>query len=151
MPKPETPSAIEIAREYFTRMRARDLGVVELFHDDAELIGLGTRRRGRSAILDFYRGIIGGARPAPRQIGPLLAEGDRVAAEILIELPGGTTVHALDLFETERAEVSDAVLSGLVGGTAVMVLPRDVGSSSPSAARHRRERRAALAIRTARV
>jgi hypothetical protein len=101
LPKAEIQSAIEIVREYFARMRTRDLSVVELFHDDAELIGLGTRRRGRSAILDFYRGIIEGARPAPRLIGSLLADGERVAAEILIELPGGATVHAVDLFDTK--------------------------------------------------
>jgi hypothetical protein len=41
LPKPETLSAIEIAREYFTRMRARDLGLVLMFLVDAVLIGLG--------------------------------------------------------------------------------------------------------------
>jgi len=98
----ETRDPPAIATEYFARMRARDLSVVELFHEDAELIGLGTRRHGREAILDFYRGVIERAGPTPRPLGSLLADGDRVAAEILIELAGGATVHAVDLFTVEQ-------------------------------------------------
>jgi hypothetical protein len=83
-------------------MRARDLSVVDLFHENAELIGLGTRRCGRPAIREFYSGVIERAGPSPRTLGPFLADGDRVAAEILIELPGGSTVHAVDLFTIEK-------------------------------------------------
>lgn len=96
----QAPSAI--ASEYFARVRARDLSVVDLFHEDAELIGLGTRRQGRAAILEFYRGVIERAGPTPRQLGSLLADGERVAVEILIELAGGATVHAVDLFTIEQ-------------------------------------------------
>ncbi len=95
----QTPSAI--AHEYFARMRARDLSVVDLFHEDAELIGLGTRRQGRTAILEFYSGVIERAGPNPRQLGAMLVDDDRVGVEILIELAGGATVHALDLFLVE--------------------------------------------------
>jgi hypothetical protein len=82
-------------------MRERDLSVVELFHDDASLSGLGAQRCGRTAILEFYREVINRAGPLPRQAGPLLGEGSRIAAEIYIDLPNGSTVHAVDLFRIE--------------------------------------------------
>jgi hypothetical protein len=91
-----------IATEYFARVRAHDSSVVDLFHEDAELIGLGTRRQGRESILEFYSGVIERAGPTPRLIGSLLIDGDRVAAEILIELAAGTTIHAVDLFAIEQ-------------------------------------------------
>jgi len=103
VPEPLTP--IDVVGEYFARMRAQDVGVVDLFHEDAELIGLGTRKRGRPAILEFYREVIERAGPAPRQIGSLLAEGGRVAAEILIEFPGGASIHALDMFDVEAGRI----------------------------------------------
>jgi hypothetical protein len=53
-------------------MRARDVGVVDLFHDDAQLIGLGMRRQGRESIGEFYRGIIERAGPTPRLVGGLV-------------------------------------------------------------------------------
>lgn len=102
---PETRSPSEVAGEYFARMRARDLAVVELFHPEAELVGLGTRRKGRASIEEFYRGVIERAGPIPRQLGPLLCEGSRVAAEIRIELPGGASVHAVDLFEVHEGRI----------------------------------------------
>ena len=91
----------EVAGEYFSRMRARDLGVVDLFHEDAELIGLGARKCGHPAIREFYHEVIERAGPTPRQIGSFLAEGGRVAAEILIEFPGGSSIHAVDMFDVE--------------------------------------------------
>ena len=92
---------VSVVNEYFSRMRARDLRVVELFHDDASLSGLGAQRCGRAAILEFYRDVINRAGPSPRRAGPLLAEGPRVAAEIYIDLPNGATIHAVDLFHIE--------------------------------------------------
>ena len=96
-----TRAPIEIAGEYFDRMRARDPSVAELFHEDAELIGLGTRRRGRPAIEEFYRGVIERAGPTPTLIGSPLCDNDRVLAEIMIELGGGMTVHAVDRFDIQ--------------------------------------------------
>jgi len=101
VPKTVTLEPVEIVNEYFARVRARDLRLAELFHMDAELVGLGTRRQGRSAIAEFYRGIMERAQPTPRQVGSLLCDGSRVAAEIIIDLAGGGTVHAIDLFDTE--------------------------------------------------
>jgi len=92
---------VSVVAEYFARMRARDLGVVELFHEDGSLLGLGARRCGRTAIEEFYRDVINRAGPLPRQAGPLLAEGSRVAAEIYIDLPNGSTIHVVDLFHIE--------------------------------------------------
>ena len=47
-----------VVSEYFSRMRAADESVVELCHDDATLVGLGTTRAGKDAIGEFYRGVI---------------------------------------------------------------------------------------------
>lgn len=101
--EPRTPTAV--ASEYFERVRSRDLGMVDLFHDDAELIGLGTRRKGRAAILEFYTDIIARAGPTPRQVGAMLAADDRVAVEIRIELAGGGTAHAIDLFVVDAGRI----------------------------------------------
>jgi hypothetical protein len=97
--------AIATVEEYFARMRARDIGVVDLFYEDARLIGLGSERTGRPAILEFYRDVIERAGPAPRTAGPLLSDGSRVTAEIFIDLPGGATVHAIDLFRVEAGRI----------------------------------------------
>jgi hypothetical protein len=94
-----------VASEYFARMRAGDLSVVELFHDDASLVGLGTTRAGRDAIREFYQGVIDRAGPSPRSAGPFLVEGSRVAAEVFIDLPGGQSVHAVDLFVVEEGRI----------------------------------------------
>ena len=75
-----------VVSEYFSRMRSGDVSVVELFHDDATLVGLGTTRTGKDAIREFYQGVIERAGPTPRCAGPLLVNGPRVAAEIFIDL-----------------------------------------------------------------
>ncbi len=94
-----------IVNEYFSRMQARDVSVVDLFHDDACLVGLGAKRSGRDAIREFYGAIIERAGPSPRLVGGLLIEGSRVAAEIYIDLPNGATVHAADLFHIEDGRI----------------------------------------------
>ncbi len=73
-----------VATRYFSRMRAGDKSVVDLFHDDATLVGLGTTRTGKDAIRDFYEGVIERAGPSPRSAGPLLVNGSRVAADIFV-------------------------------------------------------------------
>ena len=94
-----------IVAEYFARIRARDIGVVDLFHDDASLNGLGSRRAGRAAILEFYRDVFNRVGPVPREAGPILSAGSRVAAEIYIDRPGDTTVHAVDLFDVSEGRI----------------------------------------------
>ncbi len=94
-----------VVAEYFSRMRARDMAIEELFHEDAVLLGLGARTAGRAAIAQFYRDVIDRAGPVPRAAGPVLANGSRVAAEIHIDLPGGSTVHAIDLFEVDEGRI----------------------------------------------
>jgi hypothetical protein len=94
-----------IVDEYFARIRARDSSVVDLFHDDARLVGLGAVKKGKPAIVEFYRGVIERAGPSPRLVGSLLASDTRVAAEIDIALPGGSKVHAIDLFEVEEGRI----------------------------------------------
>jgi hypothetical protein len=97
--------ASEVAKAYFECMRARDLGVVDLFHDDACLIGLGGVKSGKDAIREFYKGSIEGASPSPSLVGDLLASGPRVAAEIQIALADGSKVHAVDVFVVEDGKI----------------------------------------------
>ncbi len=94
-----------VASEYFSRMRAGDESVVELFHDDAELVGLGTTRTGKSAIREFYLDVIQRAGPTPRLAGPLLVNGPRVAAEVYIDLSDDVSVHAVDIFVVENGRI----------------------------------------------
>jgi len=100
-----TSEPTSVVQEYFARIRARDISIVDLFDDHATLIGLGTTRSGRDAIREFYLDVIERAGPTPRSVGPLLAHGPRVAAEILIEPAGGQTVHAIDLFVIEESRI----------------------------------------------
>ena len=94
-------AAESIAREYFARMRGRDLGVAELFYEDAVLLGLGTRVHGRPAIRDFYAKAISDMRPTPSEPIAIFAEGGRVFAEIQIQVSEGPPIHAIDVFEVE--------------------------------------------------
>ena len=90
---------IDVAQAYFERMRAHDRSVVDLFADDAVLVGLGARVEGRAKIAEFYGGAISGAAPVPREPEVIVADGLHVAAEIYIDLTDGTTLHVVDLFE----------------------------------------------------
>jgi hypothetical protein len=94
-----------VASEYFSRMCAGDISVVDLFHDDATLIGLGTTRTGRDAIHEFYQGVIERAGPSPQSAGPLLADDSRVGAEVVIEFPGSQRVYAVDIFVVEDGRI----------------------------------------------
>jgi hypothetical protein len=95
------PSALDVVQRYFAAILAGDDRVAELFHADAELVGLGAVVRGRPAIDDFYAASIAAARPTPRLLGPCLVEGHRVAAEIAIDLLDAPSLHVLDLFEID--------------------------------------------------
>lgn len=94
-----------MVERYFAAMNAGDVGVVELFHHDAQLVGLGTVVVGRPAIDEFYAASIAAARPTPRLVGPLLVSGNRVGAEIEIELTGAPSMHVLDLFEVDAGRI----------------------------------------------
>ena len=101
----ENPSvakgAGEVAEAYFACMRNGDPGVAALFHEDARLVGLGTIVSGRPAIAEFYAHSIRNASPAPRAAAPLAVEGNRVLAEVYIDLANGITMHVVDLFEVD--------------------------------------------------
>ena len=92
----------EIAQEYFDRVRARDLAVADLFHEDASIVGLGGEKTGRDAIRSFYKASLDGAGPSPQIVGPIFTSGPRAAAEIKISLNDGSTIHAMDLFIVEE-------------------------------------------------
>jgi len=94
-----------VVQEYFARVRAGGDGVADLFHDDGRLVGLGAVVEGRAAITAFYAGAVEDARPAPRLLGPLLVNGDRVAAEIAIGLADGSELHVCDLFEVTDGRI----------------------------------------------
>jgi len=87
-----------VVAEYFERMRRGDVSVVDLFSDDAELVGLGGVTRGKSAIGAFYGDSIRRAGPVPELCGPILVQGNRVAAEIRIGFSDGNSMHVMDLF-----------------------------------------------------
>ena len=82
-------------------MRNGDPGVAALFHEDAQLIGLGTIVSGRAAVADFYGQSIRNASPAPRAAAPLAVDGNRVLAEVYIDLANGITMHVVDVFRVE--------------------------------------------------
>ncbi len=100
------PTPGEVVREYFRRVRERDVGVADLFAPDAKLVGLGTVVQGRAAIADFYRDTIENAGPTPTLVEPLMTAGSRVAAEIHIELSGELCFHVVDLFEVDGGQIS---------------------------------------------
>ncbi len=70
MPAASEPKTV--AESYFACMRAGDVAVVDLFHEDAVLRGLGFRKQGREQIREFYAGAIAGARPSPSPASQLL-------------------------------------------------------------------------------
>jgi hypothetical protein len=87
-------------REVFARVRDGDLGVADLYAEDAVIVyGDGARAEGRDAIRAFYARAIEGIRPQPRVEAVLEAPPLYVA---LVDVPG-TEVHhrALDLFEVD--------------------------------------------------
>ena len=90
-----------IVGSYFDRMRAHDLSVVDLFHEEASLVGLGGVRSGKAAIREFYENSIRAASPSPTLVGEPLVSGSRVAVEISITLSGASSIHAVDLFVVE--------------------------------------------------
>lgn len=96
----------EIAREYFHRMRSADLGVLDLFHEDAALIGLGRHVRGKPAISAFYSDAIESGGPQPGEPLTLLADDRKVVAEVEIALRDGGSVHAIDLFEVVDGRIA---------------------------------------------
>jgi len=95
----------QVVEAYFARMRAHDLEVVELFHEDAVLLGLGMRVSGKDAIRAFYARAIEAGGPQPTLAGPLLSDGRRVAAEIHISLSSGATLHVVDVFHVEDGRI----------------------------------------------
>ena len=94
-----------VAERYFSCMKAGDLAVLDLFGDEATLQGLGMRRQGRAEIEAFYSGVIAGARPSPSPAGPMLCEGNRAIAEVVIELGNGTRIPAIDVFVVEDGRI----------------------------------------------
>jgi hypothetical protein len=109
-------SAAQVVEGYFARIRAADRGVADLFHEDAELIGLGGRTKGREAIRAFYGQSFDQARPSPRLVGELMSAGGRVAAEIEIGLADGSVMHVVDLF---------VVVEGLIRSLTYFVADHD--------------------------
>ncbi len=101
-----TSDPASIAREYFSRMKASDLRVLDLFHEDASLRGLGSVQSGMAEIEAFYRKTIQQAKPSPRLVGPMLVQGGRVVAEISIDIADSLTIHAIDLFEVEEGRIA---------------------------------------------
>jgi hypothetical protein len=94
-----------VALTYFERMRNADLSVVDLFTEDAELCGLGRRVQGKDEVRRQYEGLQNESRPRPRP-GLVLSQGDRVLAELKVELGDGRTTHVVDLFELRDGKIA---------------------------------------------
>lgn len=97
--------AIRVVEKYFECVLARDIGIVDVFHDDARLIGLGGEKVGKDAIRAFYTDVIERAGPTPQRVGGLMTSENRVGAEIQITLTGGAVIHAFDVFEVEEGRI----------------------------------------------
>ena len=102
---PASDAASGVVEKYFSLMREGDINVIELFHPEALLLGLGMRTKGRDAIKQFYTNAIATGGPQPRNAGPLLSDGSRVAAEIYIDLSDGSTLHVIDLFTVKEGRI----------------------------------------------
>jgi SnoaL-like protein len=88
----------------FARVRNGDLGVADLYADDAVILfGNDGRVEGLDAIRAFYKGAIDSIRPQPSVEAVLEAPPLYVA---LVDVPG-TDVHhrALDLFEVDEGGI----------------------------------------------
>lgn len=94
-----------IANEYFSRMRKGDIGVLELFHDDAVIQGLGMRTSGKDAIREFYTNAIASGGPQPSEPVTMLSDETKAIAEVNIALRDGGGVHAIDLFVVEEGRI----------------------------------------------
>lgn len=108
--------AQELARSYFERMQAGDPKVVELFADDAVLVGLGRRIEGIDAVRAFYERSIAEAGPQPR-VEMLVGGDDRALAEIRIALRDGE-LHVVDLFEAREGKITSLTYFVADDGTA---------------------------------
>ncbi len=95
----------DVVRAYFQRMLDRDPSIVELFADDAVLLGLGDRVEGRPAIDEFYAYAQTDAAAKPTVV-TLCSVGGRVLAEIDIEVAGGGRVHVVDAFDVEDGKIT---------------------------------------------
>ncbi len=100
-----TTEPTAVVQEYFSRVRAGDRAVAELFAEHATIRGLGMSISGRSNIHAFYDETMDEKRPDPEQLHPLMVDGSRVIAELRIAVADGPPVHVLDLFEVEQGQI----------------------------------------------
>ena len=93
----------DLVREVFARVRAGDLGVADLFSEDAVLLYGDVRAEGRDAIRRFYGRTIDVIQPRPT-VETILESPPRYVA--LVDLPTAVShMRALDLFELDGGRV----------------------------------------------
>ena len=90
-----------LVREVFARVRNRDPGVADLYHQDATLTADGTVHEGRDAIRAFYLGVFSGSGPHPTVRG-LWNGGSIYAALLEVSRDAGGVIHAVDVFDVDR-------------------------------------------------
>jgi hypothetical protein len=89
----------DLVREVFARVRAGDLGVADLFREDAVLHYGDIRAEGRDAIRRFYGRTVDALQPQP-VVDAILESPPWYVA--LVDLPtAGPHMRALDLFELD--------------------------------------------------
>jgi hypothetical protein len=93
-----------IVREVFARVRNRDPGVADLYHQDATLTTDGTVHEGRDAIRAFYLGVFSGTGPHPTVRG-MWINGSTYAALLEVSRASGGVIHAVDVFDVDSGGI----------------------------------------------
>jgi hypothetical protein len=93
-----------IVREVFARVRNRNPGVADLYHQDATLTADDIVHAGRDAIRAFYLGVFSGTGPHPTVRG-LWANGSIYAALLEVTRDSGGVIHAVDVFDVDSGGI----------------------------------------------
>jgi hypothetical protein len=105
----------DVVREVFARVRAGDLGVADLFREDAVLHYGEVRAEGRDAIRRFYGRTVDALHPQP-DVETILESLPWYVA--LVDLPtAGPYLRALDLFELDGGSVRSIEIYIRPGGS----------------------------------
>lgn len=106
---------VDRVREVFARVRAGDLGVAELYAEDAVLIsGAGVRSVGRDGVRAFYQQAMAGMRPKP-EVEAVLESPPLYVAVVNVATTEGSR-RAVDLFHLDGGEIQSLEIFSRGGG-----------------------------------
>jgi ketosteroid isomerase-like protein len=100
----------EVVAAYFDRLNGENWdGLMELFHEDAELTAPSNTWRGRSEIGTYYRRTLAAFPEHLDQPGRVIASGDTAAVEIAYEgrMKDGREIRfdAVDIFDVQDGRI----------------------------------------------